>query len=149
MENKLVKKILDHIKEYEGYSNVLYKCTSNKWTIGYGRNLQDVGISKDEAEYMLNNDVDIAIQELEDNFDLWNLPEAAQIVLVDMCYNLGLTKLLEFKLMLKAIQDDDWQEAAHQLMSSKYASQVKRRARFNAALLLSCEQDDSDHGCFL
>jgi len=149
MKNKLVKKILDHIKEYEGYSNVLYKCTSNKWTIGYGRNLQDVGISKDEAEYMLNNDVDIAIQELEDNFDLWNLPEAAQIVLVDMCYNLGLTKLLEFKLMLKAIQDDDWQEAAHQLMSSKYASQVKRRARFNAALLLSCEQDDSGHGCFL
>ena len=149
MKNKLVKKILDHIKEYEGYSNVLYKCTSNKWTIGYGRNLQDVGISKDEAEYMLNNDVDIAIQELEDNFDLWNLPEAAQIVLVDMCYNLGLTKLLDFKLMLKAIQDDDWQEAAHQLMSSKYASQVKRRARFNAALLLSCEQDDSDHGCFL
>jgi len=149
MKNKLVKKILDHIKEYEGYSNVLYKCTSNKWTIGYGRNLQDVGISKDEAEYMLNNDVDIAIQELEDNFDLWNLPEAAQIVLVDMCYNLGLTKLLDFKLMLKAIQDDDWQEAAHQLMSSKYASQVKRRARFNAALLLSCEQDDSGHGCFL
>jgi len=149
MKNKLVKKILDHIKEYEGYSNVLYKCTANKWTIGYGRNLQDVGISKDEAEYMLNNDVDIAIQELEDNFDLWNLPEAAQIVLVDMCYNLGLTKLLDFKLMLKAIQDDDWQEAAHQLMSSKYASQVKRRARFNAALLLSCEQDDSGHGCFL
>lgn len=149
MKNKLVKKILDHIKEYEGYSNVLYKCTANKWTIGYGRNLQEVGISKDEAEYMLNNDVDIAIQELEDNFDLWNLPEAAQIVLVDMCYNLGLTKLLDFKLMLKAIQDDDWQEAAHQLMSSKYASQVKRRARFNAALLLSCEQDDSGHGCFL
>lgn len=149
MENKLVKKILDHIKEYEGYSNVLYKCTSNKWTIGYGRNLQDVGISKDEAEYMLNNDVDIAIQELEENFDLWNLPEAAQIVLVDMCYNLGLTKLLDFKLMLKAIEEDDWQEAAHQLMSSKYASQVKRRARFNAALLLSCEEDDSGHKCFL
>lgn len=149
MENKLVKKILDHIKEYEGYSNVLYKCTSNKWTIGYGRNLQDVGISKDEAEYMLNNDVDIAIQELEENFDLWNLPEAAQIVLVDMCYNLGLTKLLDFKLMLKAIEEDDWQEAAHQLMSSKYASQVKRRARFNAALLLSCEEDNSGHKCFL
>lgn len=149
MENKLVKKILDHIKEYEGYSNVLYKCTSNKWSIGYGRNLQDVGISKDEAEYMLNNDVDIAIQELEENFDLWNLPEAAQIVLVDMCYNLGLTKLLDFKLMLKAIEEDDWQEAAHQLMSSKYASQVKRRARFNAALLLSCEEDDSGHKCFL
>lgn len=138
MNKETQKKLTTHIKEYEGLSNVLYKCTSNKLTIGYGRNLEDVGISKDEAEYLLNNDIDIALDEVSEHFDLVNLPEPAQIVLVDMCFNMGISKLLNFRRMIKAIEEERWDDSANELLDSKYAAQTKRRARMNASLLLSC-----------
>ena len=138
MNKETQKKLTTHIKEYEGLSNVLYKCTSNKLTIGYGRNLEDVGISKDEAEYLLNNDIDIALDEVGEHFDLVNLPEPAQIVLVDMCFNMGISKLLNFRRMIKAIEEERWDDSANELLDSKYAAQTKRRARMNASLLLSC-----------
>lgn len=138
MNKETQKKLTTHIKEYEGLSNVLYKCTSNKLTIGYGRNLEDVGISKDEAEYLLNNDIDIALDEVSEHFDLLNLPEPAQIVLVDMCFNMGISKLLNFRRMIKAIEEERWDDSANELLDSKYAAQTKRRARMNASLLLSC-----------
>jgi lysozyme len=139
MQQETFKQLKDHIKEYEGLSNVLYKCTSNKVSIGYGRNLEDVGISKDEAEYLLKNDIDIALDEVSEHFDMPNLPEPAQIVLVDMCFNMGISRLLNFRNMIKAIQADDWDKAADELLDSKYATQTKRRARMNASLLISCK----------
>lgn len=139
MKQETFKQLKDHIKEYEGLSNVLYKCTSNKVSIGYGRNLEDVGISKDEAEYLLKNDIDIALDEVSEHFDMPNLPEPAQIVLVDMCFNMGISRLLNFRNMIKAMQGDDWDKAADELLDSKYAAQTKRRARMNASLLISCK----------
>jgi lysozyme len=139
MKQETFKQLKDHIKEYEGLSNVLYKCTSNKVSIGYGRNLEDVGISKDEAEYLLKNDIDIALDEVSEHFDMPNLPEPAQIVLVDMCFNMGISRLLNFRNMIKAMEQDDWDKAADELLDSKYAAQTKRRARMNASLLISCK----------
>ena len=139
MKQETFKQLKDHIKEYEGLSNVLYKCTSNKLSIGYGRNLEDVGISKDEAEYLLKNDIDIALDEVSEHFDMPNLPEPAQIVLVDMCFNMGISRLLNFRNMIKAMEQDDWDKAADELLDSKYAAQTKRRARMNASLLISCK----------
>ena len=139
MKQETFKQLKDHIKEYEGLSNVLYKCTSNKLSIGYGRNLEDVGISKDEAEYLLKNDIDIALDEVSEHFDMPNLPEPAQIVLVDMSFNMGISRLLNFRNMIKAIEQDEWDKAADELLDSKYAAQTKRRARMNASLLISCK----------
>ncbi len=139
MKQETFKQLKDHIKEYEGLSNVLYKCTSNKLSIGYGRNLEDVGISKDEAEYLLKNDIDIALDEVSEHFDMPNLPEPAQIVLVDMCFNMGISRLLNFRNMIKAIEQDEWDKAADELLDSRYAAQTKRRARMNASLLISCK----------
>jgi len=139
MKQETFKQLKDHIKEYEGLSNVLYKCTSHKLSIGYGRNLEDVGISKDEAEYLLKNDIDIALDEVSEHFDMPNLPEPAQIVLVDMCFNMGISRLLNFRNMIKAIEQDEWDKAADELLDSKYAAQTKRRARMNASLLISCK----------
>ena len=66
------------------------------------------------------------------------LPDKAQLVLVDMCYNLGLSKLLNFENMLDAIDAGNWEKASEELLDSRYALQTKRRARINAAFLLSC-----------
>jgi lysozyme len=139
MKEELVNEIRDHIKEYEGFSALVYECTAGYATIGYGRNLEQRGITKEEAEHLLANDIKQCIKELKgimNKFD--DLPEKAQLVLIDMCYNLGLSKLLNFENMLDAIDARDWEKASSELLDSRYAAQVKRRARINAAYLLSC-----------
>jgi lysozyme len=139
MKEELVNEIRDHIKEYEGFSALVYECTAGYATIGYGRNLEQRGITKEEAEHLLANDIKQCIKELKgimNKFD--DLPEKAQLVLIDMCYNLGLSKLLNFENMLDAIDARDWEKASAELLDSRYAAQVKRRARINAAYLLSC-----------
>lgn len=139
MKEELLNEIRDHVKEYEGYSQLVYECTAGYATIGYGRNLEQRGITKEESEYLLANDLQQCLKELRgiiNKFD--ELPEKAQLVLVDMCYNLGLSKLLNFENMLDAIDARNWQEASEQLLDSRYAAQVKRRARINASYLLSC-----------
>ena len=106
-----------------------YKCTSNKLTIGVGRNLEDNGISKDEAMYMLNNDIHRCIKELESALPFFhNLPTARQDVLISMVFNMGLTRLLGFKKMLKALEDRDYKEASKQMLDSKWKKQVGNRA---------------------
>ena len=114
---------------HEGLKLKPYKCTSNKLTIGVGRNLDDNGISKDEAMYMLNNDIHRCIKEVESAFPFFhNLPTARQDCLIDMCFNIGLTRLLGFKRMLKAIEDKDYVLAAMEMRDSKWYNQVTNRA---------------------
>lgn len=139
MKEELYTELSNHIKEYEGFSRLVYECTSGYATIGYGRNVEQVGISKEEADIMLNNDIAQCLKELRgimNRFD--DLPDKAQLVLVDMCYNLGLSKLLNFENMLDAIDAGNWQKASEELLDSRYAKQVKRRARINASYLLAC-----------
>ena len=139
MKDELLFELKNHIKEYEGFSRLVYECTSGYATIGYGRNVEQVGISKDEADHLLQNDIDQCLKELRgimNRFD--QLPDKAQLVLIDMCYNLGLSKLLNFENMLDAIDAGNWEKASEELFDSRYAAQVKRRARINAAFLLSC-----------
>ena len=139
MKEELLNEIRDHVKEYEGYSQLVYECTAGYATIGYGRNLEQRGITKEESEYLLANDLQQCIKELRgiiNKFD--DLPDKAQLVLIDMCYNLGLSKLLNFENMLDAIDARDWEKAAEELLDSRYARQVKRRARINASYLIAC-----------
>lgn len=139
MKEELVNEIRDHIKEYEGFSALVYSCPSGYDTIGFGRNIEQKGITKQEAEYLLANDIQQCIKELKgiiNRFD--DLPDKAKLVLIDMCYNLGLSKLLNFENMLDAIDARDWEKAAEELLDSRYARQVKRRARINASYLIAC-----------
>jgi len=139
MKEELVNEIRDHIKEYEGFSSLVYSCPAGYDTIGFGRNIEQKGITKQEAEYLLANDIQQCIKELKgiiNRFD--DLPDKAKLVLIDMCYNLGLSKLLNFENMLDAIDARDWEKAAEELLDSRYARQVKRRARINASYLIAC-----------
>jgi len=42
------KEVIEHIKEYEGFSSLAYECTAGYTTIGYGRNIEQKGITKEE-----------------------------------------------------------------------------------------------------
>jgi len=133
-----------YIKLNEGLRLKPYKCTAGKLSIGFGRNLDDKGISESEAEILLTNDIEDCLDSLRNifnNFEHYYLSENRslsknrQLVLVDMMFNLGKTRFLKFKKMIKAVKDEDFEEAAKQILDSRYATQVPNRAKRNIDLM--------------
>lgn len=123
--------LVDLIKKHEGLRLKPYKCTADKLTIGYGRNLDDIGISEDEAEYLLIHDITQAEQDLAKIFDtrfLYDLSDVRYAVLVDMMFNLGLARFRGFKKMIRAIKEKDFLQACEEMKDSKWYAQVKTRA---------------------
>lgn len=117
------------LTEEEGFRAKPYRCTANKLTIGVGRNLEDRGISKEEAMYLLGNDIEFFGTELAKRLPyLSRLDEIRQIVLIDMAFNLGINNLLAFKNTLKLVEQGKYKEAAVEMLNSKWANQVGRRA---------------------
>lgn len=125
MEREL---LISQLERHEGLRLKPYRDTVGKLTIGFGRNLEDVGISRGEAVAMLDNDIDQVVAELERMPLFLSLDPVRRVVLANMCFNLGLTRLLGFKKMLTALGDRDYEEAARQMMDSKWARQVGVRA---------------------
>ena len=117
------------IAKHEGLRLKPYQDTVGKWTIGYGRNLSDVGITRAEASMLLDHDIDDAMRDLMARFP-WTatLDTVRFAVLVEMCFNLGIARLAGFKNTLKAVERGDYEAAAKGMLASKWASQVKGRA---------------------
>lgn len=107
-----------------------YKCPAGRLTIGVGRNLEDNGITREEAYYLLRNDVDKCHRQLSLTIPFYDrLPSDKKEILLNMCFNMGLTRLLGFKRMLAAMATNNWEEAAHEMANSAWARQVGDRAR--------------------
>jgi len=117
------------LAEHEGTRLKPYKDSVGKLTIGIGRNLDDNGISKDEAYYMLSNDIRIAVDiclKLFQNFKM--LGDIRQEILVEMAFQLGESGLSKFKKMIKAVTAWDFKTAAKEGRNSKWYKQVPKRA---------------------
>lgn len=140
METGVTKELIDDLKEMliknEGMELKPYQCTSDKTTIGVGRNLTDNGITVQEAEVLLANDMDGVFADLDRNIPFWQLmPYNVRLVLADMCFNLGIKKLCRFTKMLEAMEERDFELAGEELLDSTYAVQVKGRAKRNFLLV--------------
>ena len=105
-----------------------YTDPEGKLTIGVGRNLSDGGISKDEALFLLDNDIKAAVTALDGLFNWWRgMSEVRQQVIVNMCFNMGIAKLSGFKMALAAMEAGKYDEAANQMMNSAWYTQVGAR----------------------
>lgn len=129
------EKLRAWLKHDEGYDNMPYICTAGKLTIGYGRNLQDNGISQDEADLMLENDMKRTEKDLLTCKWYIDAPPSVKDALFNMCFNLGLPRLLGFKKMIQAIKDKDYTKAAIEALDSKWATQVHGRAKAVAVMI--------------
>lgn len=113
-----------------------YRDTEGKLTIGVGRNLDDVGLSNEEAHYLLENDIGRALSDLDRNMPWWrDLSENRQRALANMAFNLGWPRFANFKKMIAALGDDDYERAATEALDSKWAGQVGPRADRIAAMI--------------
>lgn len=109
----------------EGLKLTLYRCTAGKLSIGIGRNLEDRGISDDEAELMFRNDIAAIERELDRVVPWWRtLADGRRRALINMAM-MGVPRLMGFKRMLAALQAGDWPAAAAEARNSKWARDVQ------------------------
>jgi lysozyme len=142
---------LDKLIEHEGMVLTVYKDSLGIETIGIGRNLKDRGISKEELDYMdipnmelvyqhglteadarylAINDIKIVENELcKVHPCVENLDAVRQLVLMDMAFNMGVPRLCKFKNMWSAIHEENFEASSLEMMDSRWARQVGRRAK--------------------
>jgi lysozyme len=124
-----MKEMVKQLELHEGLRLKPYYDTVDKLTIGIGRNLEDTGISKAEASFMLQNDLIRIIAELDEQMPWWReLTENRRRILVDMAFNLGTFGLSQFRDMLAATKVGDFDGASKEMLDSKWAKQVGARA---------------------
>ena len=116
------------IAKHEGLRLKPYLDSVNKWTIGYGRNLSDNGISRYEAELMLVRDIADVYNDVAPFKWIKDLNSAREAVIVDMVFNLGISRFKKFKKTIKLLEAKDYYLASIEMLDSKWAKQVGRRA---------------------
>lgn len=134
--------LISELKRDEGLKFKPYKCTAGKLTIGIGRNLDDRGITEEEALYLLKNDIKSAEKDLDFHFPWWrNLPLDRQRALTNMVFNMGINSFRCFKKMIEHLQNHRFEEAAEEALKSRWAEQVGSRAYRVAALIRGDDVD--------
>lgn len=121
---------------HEGLKLFPYLDSVGKTTIGVGRCIEDIGISQLEAMFLLSNDIDRVHKEAGEGFTWFkSLDLVRQDVILSMVFNLGMSRLMGFKKMLQAVAVQDYDRAAAEMISSKWSTQVGRRAEELAQMM--------------
>lgn len=131
---------LKQLKKHEGEKLTAYKDTVGILTVGVGHNcvsspvpgVEKVGdkITQEMSDKLFREDVEIHVSELKDMLPwVTKLDDARQAVLYNMVFNLGIKGLLGFKNTLNMIKDGNYKQASEAMLVSKWASQVKYRAK--------------------
>ena len=123
------------LKRDEGVRFKIYRDTEGKWTIGYGHNIEDRGITPAAAEFILDDDITVALRDLDRCVPWWKaMPETARRGLANMAFQLGWPRLSGFVKMIEALEAGAWEVAATECLDSRYAKQAPGRAARIAAL---------------
>ena len=122
--------LIDSIKQHEGYVGVVYKDSLGIDTIGYGFAIKDLELDTDVCDIIL----DRKLKNLEDRVNLkfsWYkyMPQEIKDVVMEMCYQLGVTGVSKFKKTLAYLQDKRWEEASVEMLDSLWARQTPNRAK--------------------
>ena len=139
-----IDRLITQLKVHEGTRSKVYLDTEGIETIGVGRNLRDRGLSDEEIELMLANDIKDFQEEVDRAFSWWaDLDDVRQRVIVDMAFNMGTGSLSKFKLTLGHIEAGRFEEASVEMLDSKWARQVGNRAQCLSNMMKTGE--DNDH----
>jgi lysozyme len=161
MERAREKRSMDYLamfEENEGNLSKVYEDTKGNRTIGIGFNLEDAGnqrflkksgidfkevlagreLTKNEVITLYNHSLTQAFNDARKFDPQFNKrPEPVKKAIVDMAFNLGLTKLNKFKDMKAALAQNDYRTAADEMVDSNWYKQVKSRGPRTVSLMAS------------
>ena len=122
----------DSIKSHEGFRLNPYECTEGFLTGGYGHKIlegEEVPTTKEGWEALFDKDFEKAWSDMEILCETHNLPENEEMmsILCEMIFQLGFTGVSKFKKMIKALQEENMEEASNQMKQSKWYVQTPNR----------------------
>lgn len=124
--------------KHEGLKLKAYLCPQEKLTIGVGRNIEDLGISKSEALILLVNDIERVQAEAKEHIVCYELlDDVRKSVVLSMLFNLGLPRFLKFKNFISHLNNGDFTSAAEELKTSLWYQQVGVRGEDLYEMMLS------------
>ena len=126
-----MQKLLEMLKRHEGVESHVYRCSAGFETIGAGRNISKsgLGLSDDEVDYLLENDIVRVIKELSSEYPWFkDLDDVRKDAIIDISFNLGATRLRGFKRALAAMDAADYKTASLEFLDSKWSRDVKGRS---------------------
>lgn len=132
------QRLRDQLSLHEGRRQFVYDDASGKGideacfvrgkpTVGVGRNLADRGLSDDEIDYLLDNDINDCIATAQKFRWFEALNPVRQAAVTELVFNLGLTRLSGFKKFLNFMNEHRYTHAAGELKDSLWYRQVKGR----------------------
>jgi len=125
-----VNDLLESIKKHEGFVEHVYEDSLGIKTIAYGFKLDLLTIDEDIAEEMLIRKLEKLKRNANSRFKwLEDMPQEVQSVVLNMCYQLGVTGVSKFRRAISALQEGDWDEAANEMLDSLWARQTTNRAK--------------------
>ena len=118
--------LIEDVKQEEGFKGTVYKCTEGFDTIGYGTRLP---LTEKEAELLLEHRLNIMRSSLSSYLYNLDIDRKAWDILYNMGYQMGVSGVLKFKNMIKALQDKDYNKAGDEMLDSLWAKQTPARAK--------------------
>ena len=139
-----MKDLLESIKHHEGFVEHVYDDSLGIPTIGYGFAIKDLILEEDLCDEILLRKLRILGRSVMGKFPFFDsLPSDCKDVLMEMCYQLGVTGVSKFKKALKAMDDGDWEKAADEMLDSKWAKQTPGRAKEMSDIIRSLHEEES------
>ncbi len=136
-----MKNLIKSVKLSEGFRDKVYKCTEGYDTIGYGFAIKDLVMEEDIAEIILERKLKSLIDRVHKKFPfIQNIPEPAQEVVYEMCYQLGLSGFSKFKRTISYLQLGDYSMCSREMLDSRWAKQTPNRARRLSDIIYSLEK---------
>ena len=123
---------ISKIKTEEGFRSSPYCCSEGKQTVGYGFNLEAIKMPEEVADHWLRIIVDDITSQLSVYNWFLSLSYDRATVIIDMAYQMGVNGVLNFKRMINALENGNYDLAAAEMLLSKYAEQTPARAKRNS-----------------
>ena len=142
-----LERLMESVKQHEGYRNKVYLDTLGKRTVGVGHLCTEdwwEDVKEYEEEFLmkiLEEDLQEAIEgasTLMLQHDCSDIDEKAHEIIIEMVFQLGMTGVSKFKNMWKALSEHNYTGASYEMLDSKWAKQTPNRAKSMAELMKSC-----------
>ena len=122
--------LIEQIKESEGFRPTVYKCTEGYDTIGYGFAIKDLVLGEDICDMILEREVAELKLRIQQKFPFYeDMPEAVRDVIVEMCYQMGVSGFSKFRKTIDHFMRKDYKSASEEMLDSRWAKQTPNRAK--------------------
>ena len=135
--------LVEDIKKEEGYRSSVYLDTLQKPTIGYGFLIDTLELQEDICQLILMRKLEKLIKSIKFNFKWFDdMPDKVQDVIINMCYQLGVSGVSKFKKTIQFMKNQQWDRASVEMLDSKWArEQTPQRAKRLSEIVKSVEED--------